>query len=61
MITICLILAVWGSYKNKIKEDVKMKINYEVVTIEDCLINYEKKGKRVIINDGQIIGFVEDN
>lgn len=38
-----------------------MEINYEVVTIEDCLINYEKKGKRVIINDGQIIAFVEEN
>ena len=32
-------------------------INYNVITIEDCLDNYEKKNKTTIINDGKITGF----
>ena len=36
-------------------------LNNETVTIEDCLDNHEKKGKAVVINDGQVIGFVKEN
>lgn len=30
------------------------------ITIEDCLDMYEKKGQSVVINDGKVIGFVEE-
>lgn len=36
-----------------------MKMNTEIITIEDCLDMYEKKGQAVIINDGKVIGFTE--
>ena len=32
-------------------------MNLEVITIQDCLDMYEKKGQSVIINDGKIIAF----
>ena len=32
-------------------------INYNVITIEDCLDNYEKKNKTTIIHDVKITGF----
>ncbi len=32
-------------------------MNYEVITIEDCLENYVMKGKAVIIGNGQVVGF----
>lgn len=32
-------------------------MNLEVITIQDCLHMYEKKGQAVIINDGKVIGF----
>lgn len=32
-------------------------MNYEVITIEDCIENYEKKGKSAIIKAGQVVGF----
>jgi hypothetical protein len=35
-------------------------LNSETITIEDCLDNHEKKGKAVIINDGQVIGFAKE-
>lgn len=35
-------------------------MNTEIITIEDCLDMYEKKRKAVIINDGKVIGFVEE-
>lgn len=37
-------------------------INYNVITKEDCIDNYEKRNKTTIINDGKIIGFedIED-
>ena len=34
-------------------------LNYEVVTVGDCLDNFEKKGKSAVINDGKVIGFEE--
>lgn len=35
-------------------------MNYEVVTIEDCLENYYMKDKAVIITAGQVIGFIKE-
>lgn len=32
-------------------------MNYEAITIEDCLDNYEKRGKSAVINAGQVVGF----
>lgn len=32
-------------------------MNTEVVTIEECLDMYEKKGFYAVINDGKLIGF----
>ena len=31
----------------------------EVVTIEECLEIYERKGQAVLLNDGTVIGFEE--
>lgn len=36
-------------------------MNMEMVTLEDCLENYEKKGKAAIINDGQLVGFKDED
>ncbi len=36
------------------------KINFDAVTIEDCLDMYKKKNKCVILNDGKVIGFREE-
>lgn len=36
-------------------------MNYDTVTIQDCLENYEKKNKSVVINDGQVIEFVKED
>lgn len=35
-------------------------MNLEEITIEDCIDMYEKKGKAVIINDGKVVGFIEE-
>ncbi len=35
-------------------------MNYENVTIEDCIDMYEKKGKVAVINDGKILNFVPE-
>ncbi len=35
-------------------------MNMEVITLEDCLINYEVNYQTTTINDGQVIGFEED-
>lgn len=32
-------------------------MNYEVITIEDCIDNYEKCNKPVVISNGQVVGF----
>ena len=34
-------------------------MNLSAVTLEDCIELYEKKGKKTIINDGEVIGFTE--
>lgn len=38
-----------------------MKINYEEVTVHDCLVQYEMNDKTVIINDGKVLGFLNDD
>ena len=38
---------------------VMEKMNLEMVTVGDCLDNFEKKGKLAVINDGKVIGFEE--
>lgn len=35
-------------------------MNYEEVTIEDCIQNYDLKEKAVILNNGQVTCFVEE-
>lgn len=32
-------------------------MNYETITVEDCIDNYEKRSKSAIINAGQVVGF----
>lgn len=32
-------------------------MNMDMITLEDCLLNYEVNNKSVIINDGKIIDF----
>lgn len=32
-------------------------MNYEAVTVQDCINNYEKRNKSTVINDGQVVGF----
>lgn len=32
-------------------------MNYETITIQDCIDNYEKRNKATVINDGQVVGF----
>lgn len=35
-------------------------MNYEVITIQDCLDNYEMKGKTAVIIYGQVIEFIKE-
>mgnify|MGYP001116487623 CR=1 FL=1 len=35
-------------------------MNREVITLEDCIDNYEKRGRSVVIEDGKVSYFVED-
>ena len=35
-------------------------MNREVITIEDCLDMYEKKGKITVIKNGQVVGFKKE-
>lgn len=41
--------------KLTIKEE--NQVNYENVTIQDCLDNYEKKERVTIIENGQVVDF----
>lgn len=34
-------------------------MDWEKVTVQDCIDMYEKKNKCAVINDGKIINFVE--
>lgn len=33
-------------------------LNYDAITLEDCIFLYEVKGQEVIIKNGKIVGFV---
>lgn len=35
-------------------------MNLEVITIQDCIDMYEKKGQATIINDGKVVGFISE-
>lgn len=35
-------------------------MNYETITLLDCIENYLMKGQAAIINDGQVVGFVDE-
>lgn len=34
-------------------------INYDEVTIEDCLEQFEYKNQVVVVNDGKVMGFLK--
>jgi len=36
------------------------KVNLEKVTFQDCIDNYKMRGQAVVLNDGAVIGFVEE-
>ena len=35
-------------------------MNREVITIQDCIDNFEKKGEAAVIFDGQVVDFVKE-
>ena len=35
-------------------------LNYEVITIDDCLDMHQKKGQAVVIENGQVVGFIKE-
>ncbi len=35
-------------------------MNLDAITIQDCLDMYEKKGRAAVIEDGKILGFLEE-
>lgn len=35
-------------------------MNYETITIQDCLDNFEKKGKTVVLDNGQVTDFIKE-
>lgn len=36
-------------------------MNREKITIQDCIEMQEMKGKTVILNDGKVMGFEDEN
>lgn len=36
------------------------ELNLEVITLEDCINLHTLKGVATLINDGKIVGFVEE-
>ena len=36
-----------------------MNVNYEAVSLQDCIDMYDKKDKETIIENGKVIGFTE--
>lgn len=36
-------------------------MNKTEITVQDCIDMYEKKGKAVILKDGEVKGFIEEN
>lgn len=35
------------------------KINYDAISVQDCIDMFEKKDKATIINNGKVVGFTE--
>ncbi len=38
-----------------------MELNFDAITVQDCLDCYEKKGIIVITHNGEVIGFTHEN
>lgn len=36
-------------------------MNYDEITIEDCIEMFEKKGMTTVINDGKVVEFVKED
>jgi hypothetical protein len=36
-------------------------MNMDAITLEDCIINYEVNNCTIIMNDGHVLGFVEED
>lgn len=36
------------------------ELNLEAITLEDCVDLHILKGKKTLINDGNVVGFVEE-
>lgn len=34
-------------------------MNYEAITLQDCIDNFEKRGRAAVIEDGKISYFIE--
>ena len=35
-------------------------MNMDAITLEDCIVNYEVNNCTTIMNDGHVLGFIED-
>lgn len=35
------------------------RLNYDAISVQDCIDMYEKKDKTTIINNGKVVGFDE--
>ncbi len=49
-----------GGVCEKFRTKGSRKMNYERVTIQECIAKYENEGREVIINDGKIIKFIPE-
>jgi len=36
-------------------------VNVDTIKLVDCIENYQRKGKAVILNDGKVVGFVKES
>lgn len=37
------------------------RLNSEIITIQDCLDMYEKRGMTAVIADGQVVEFIKED
>lgn len=47
------------NWKENTESEVK-NMNWDRVTVQDCIDMYEKKNKCAVLNDGHVTNFVED-
>ena len=40
--------------------DYSTVIELDNITLEDCLVLYEKKNVEIVINDGKVVNFVKE-